>query len=109
MRKIKPKKKDVDKKRKKIEALLQELFRYHGHDHDEAKTLETVKKIAELEPDDPMPAEKVASIYVDYHKTAEADKAVTYLEEHFPPSAYRLFLRGRVCDLKQDYGGCIED
>ena len=108
MRKIKPKKKDVDKKRKKVDALLKDLFHYHGDLHDEAKTLETVKKIYELEPDDPMPAEKVASIYVDYHKPDEADKAVTYLEEHFPPTAYRLFLRGRVCDLKQDYGGCIK-
>ena len=108
MRKIKPKKKDTDRKRKKIEKLLEELFHYHGDLHDEAKTLETVKKMAELEPDDPMPAEKIASIYIDYHRVAEADKAVTYLEEHFPPSAYRLFLRGRVCDLKQDYGGCIE-
>ena len=108
MRKIKPKKKDVEKKRKKVDALLQDLFRYHGQEHDEAKTLETVKKMAELQPDDPMPAEKIASIYVDYHRTKEADEAVTYLEEHFPPTAYRLFLRGRVCDLKQDYGGCIE-
>lgn len=108
MRKIKPKKKDVDKKRKKVDALLKELFHYHGEVHDEAKTLEIVKQIADLNPDDPIPAEKVASIYVDYHKPNEADKAVTYLEQHFPATAYRLFLRGRVCDLKQDYGGCIE-
>ena len=108
MRKIKPKKKDTEKKRKKIESLLKELFHYHGDLHDEAKTLETVKKIADLEPDDPVAAEKVASIYVDYNRRDEADKAVTYLEEHFPTSAYRLFLRGRVCDLQQDYGGCIK-
>ena len=67
MRKIKPKKKDTDKKRKKIDALLKDLFHYHGTVHDEAKTLETVKKIADLNPDDPMPAEKVASIYIDYN------------------------------------------
>ncbi len=108
MRKIKPNKKDVEKKRKKVAKLMEELFRYHGTLHDEAKTLETVKAISELEPDDPIPAEKVASIYVDYHRTNEADKAVTYLEKKFPPSPYRLFLRSRVCDLKQDYGGCIE-
>ena len=108
MRKIKPKKKDTDKKRKKVDALLKDLFHYHGDLHDEVKTLETVKKIADLQPDDPVPAEKVASIYIDYNRRDEADKAVTYLEEHFPPSAYRLFLRGRVCDLKQDYGGCIK-
>lgn len=108
MRKIKPKKKDVGRKQKKIAQLMEELFKYHGQLHDEAKTMETVAKIAELEPDDPIPAEKVASIYVDYHRTEQADKAVTYLEEHFPPTPYRLFLRSRVCDLKQDYGGCVE-
>ena len=40
MRKIKPKKKDIEKKRKKVDELLKELFRYHGELHDEAKTLE---------------------------------------------------------------------
>ena len=108
MRKIKPNKKDIEKKQKKIAKLLEELFYYHGKVHDEAKTMETVKAIAELEPTDPVPAEKVASIYVDYNKRDEADKAVTYLEEHFPPTPYRLFLRSRVCDLKADYGGCIK-
>ena len=107
MRKIKVNKKEVEKKQKKVAALLKELFYYHGEVHDEAKVMETVKAIADLEPDDPMPAEKVASIYVDYNKTNEADKAVTYLEKKFPPTPYRLFLRSRVCDLKQDYGGCI--
>ena len=107
MRKIKANKKDVEKKKKKVDKLLQELFHYHGTVHDEAKTMEIVKEMAELEPDEPIPAEKIASIYVDYHRTNEADKAVTYLEEHFPPTPYRLFLRSRVCDLKQDYGGCI--
>lgn len=108
MRKIKVNKKEVEKKQKKVAALLKDLFYYHGEVHDEAKVMETVKALADIEPDDPMPAEKVASIYVDYNKTNEADKAVTYLEKKFPPTPYRLFLRSRVCDLKQDYGGCIE-
>lgn len=107
MRKIKVNKKELEKKQKKLQNLMKELFYYHGQVHDEAKTLETVKAIAELEPDDPIPAEKVASIYVDYSRTAEADKAVTYLEKKFPPTPYRLFLRSRVQDLKADYGGCI--
>ncbi len=107
MRKIKPNKKEIEKKKKKVDKLMQELFHYHGTVHDEAKTMEIVKEMADLEPDEPTPAEKVASIYVDYHRTAEADKAVTYLEQKFPPTPYRLFLRSRVCDLKQDYGGCI--
>jgi len=108
LRKIKVNKKEQEKKQKKVQKLLEELFYYHGQVHDEAKTLATVKAISELEPDDPIPAEKVASIYVDYNRTAEADKAVTYLEKKFPPTPYRLFLRSRVCDLKADYGGCIE-
>ena len=107
MRKIKASKKEVEKKKKKVDALMKDLFYYHGTVHDEAKVMETVKALAELEPDDPAPAEKIASIYVDYSKVNEADKAVTYLEQKFPPTAYRLFLRSRVCDLKQDYGGCI--
>ena len=107
MRKIKPDKKKVEKKKKQVDKLMKDLFHYHGTVHDEAKTLETVAEIAKLEPDDPTPAEKVASIYVDYHRTNEADKAVKYLEDHFPPTPYRLFLRSRVCDLQQDYGGCI--
>ncbi|MBQ7704803.1 MAG: hypothetical protein IJT73_05165 [Selenomonadaceae bacterium] len=108
MRKIKSNKKDNEKKQKKVQALMKDLFHYHGTVHDEAKTLETVKAIAELEPDDSVAAEKVASIYIDYSRANEADKAVTYLEKKFPPTPYRLFLRSRVCDLKQDYGGCIK-
>ena len=108
MRKIKASKKDVEKKQKKIAKLMEELVHWHAQVHDEKKVMETVAAIAALEPDDPAPAEKVASIYVDYNRTAEADKAVTYLEKHFPPSPYRLFLRSRVQDLKADYGGCVE-
>lgn len=108
MRKIKKNdKKGNDKKKKQIDKLLEELFYYHGKVHDTAKTMEIVKTIAELNPEEPLPAEKVASIYVDYSRRDEADVAVTYLEKHFPPTAYRLFLRSRVQDLKQDYGGCI--
>ena len=71
MRKIKPNKKEIEKKKKKVDKLMQELFHYHGTVHDEAKTMEIVKEMADLEPDEPTPAEKVASIYVDYHRTAE--------------------------------------
>ena len=108
MRKIKVNKKEIEKKHKKIDALLQDLVKYHFHLHDEKKVLETVANIAKLKPDEPMPAEKVASIYIDYNKTEEAEKAVDYLEEKFPPNAYRLFLRARVCDMKSHYGDCIK-
>lgn len=108
MRKIKVNKKDVEKKQKKVQALLNDLLKYHFQLHDEQKVMETAAAMYELKPDDAMPAEKVASIYIDYNKVNEADKAVTYLEEKFPPTPYRLFLRSRVCDLRADYGGCIE-
>ena len=107
MRKIKANKKDVEKKQKKVVEALKELFYCHGQLHDEAKTMAANKALADLEPDDPVAAEKVASIYIDYNRRDEADKAVTYLEKKFPPTPYRLFLRSRVQDLKQDYGGCI--
>ena len=108
MRKIKANKKDIEKNQKKIAQLVEELMYHHTKTHDEKKVMELAKKIAELKPKEPMYAERVASIYVDYIEPAEADKAVTYLEENFPPTAYRLFLRSRVCDLKKDYGGCID-
>lgn len=107
MRKIKPDKKAARKKQEKIHKLMDELFYHHLHTHDEEKLFAVVKEMYELRSEDPVPAEKVASIYIDYHKVIEADLAVRYLEEKFPPDPYRLFLRSRVQDLKQDYGGCI--
>ncbi len=108
MRKIKVNKKEVEKKQKKIAALMQDFIKYHFQLHDEKKVLETMAAIAKLKPDDPIPAEKVASIYIDYGKKDDAEKAVDYLEEKFPPTAYRLFLRARVCDMKSNYGDCIK-
>lgn len=108
MRKIKVNKKDVEKKQKKIAALMNDLMKYHFQLHDEKKVMEIVAEMAKLKPDEPVPAEKVASIYIDYGKAEEAAKAVDYLEEKFPPNAYRLFLRSRVCDMRSDYGGCIK-
>ena len=101
MRKIKVNKKDVEKKQKKVAALLQDLMKYHFQLHDEKKVLETVAEMAKLKPEDTVAAEKIASIYIDYQKVPEAEKAVEYLEEKFPPNAYRLFLRSRVCDEKR--------
>lgn len=108
MRKIKVNKKDAEKKQKKVAALMQDLMKYHFQLHDEKKVMETVAAMAELKPEDPVAAEKIASIYIDYGKVEEAAKAVDYLEEKFPPTPYRLFLRSRVCDMRSDYGGCIE-
>ena len=108
MRKIKVNKKDVEKKQKKVAALMSDLMKYHFQLHDEPKVMEIVGEMAQLKPDDPVPAEKIASIYIDYGKANEAEKAVDYLEEKFPPTAYRLFLRSRVCDMRNNYGECIK-
>ncbi len=108
MRKIKPNKKEIEKKTKKLAKLMDDLQKFHFELHEEAKALETVQKIYDMKPDDPIPSEKVASICIDYGRTDAAAKAVDYLEEKFPPTPYRLFLRARVCDLQRDYGGCIK-
>ncbi|MBR6012432.1 MAG: hypothetical protein IK062_01445 [Selenomonadaceae bacterium] len=108
MRKIKVNKKDLEKKNKKITKMVEELFYHYTTTHDEAKMFELAEKILSLKPTEAFAVEKVSSVYIDHQKKDEADKAVTYMEEHFPPSPYRLFLRSRVCDLKDDYGGCIK-
>lgn len=108
MRKIKVNKKDLEKKNKKITKLVDELFYHYTNTHDEKVMFELSEKIMALKPKEAFAVEKVSSIYIDSQKPDEADKTVSYMEENFPPTAYRLFLRSRVCDLKQDYGGCIK-
>lgn len=108
MRKIKVNKKDLEKRNKKLVKMVEELYHHYSVTHDEKKMFEIAENIMALRPNEAFAVEKVASVYIDASKTKPADKAVTYLEENFPPTAYRLFLRSRVCDLKQDYGGCIK-
>lgn len=108
MRKIKVNKKDVERNNKKAVKLMEELFHHYTVTHDEAKMFEISEKILALRPTNPEPVEKVASIYIDSQDPEKAEMAVDYLEKKFESSAYRLFLRSRVCDLQQDYGGCIK-
>lgn len=107
MRKIKANKKDVERNNKKAMKLAEELFHHYSVTHDESKMFEISEKILALRPTEPYSVEKVASVYIDSIKPDKAAEAVDYLEKNFGPSAYRLFLRSRVCDLQQDYGGCI--
>ena len=108
MRKIKVTKKDVDRKKKTIDKLLEELLDVHMKEHDRARTIELADHILALKPTEPYPMEKVTSIFVDLNETDRAEKASNYMEEHFPPSGYRVFLKSRVYDLRHDYANCIK-
>ena len=107
MRKIKVNKKDVEKKKKQIGKLIEELLDAHMHKHDRKRSIELGEKILALQPTEIYPAEKVTSIFVDLNETERAQRASDYMEKHFPPSAYRTFLKSRVYDLKRDYENCI--
>ena len=108
MRKIKVNKKDIDRKMKNIAKVLDELIENHLRYHDRDKSIASAKKLLALNPPDPYPVEKLTSICIDLNEIDTADAGCVYMESHFPPSGYRVFLRSRVCDLKQDYGGCIK-
>ena len=108
MRKIKVTKKDADKRKKLIDTLLNELLDVHMNKHDRPKTIELAEQIMALKPNLTYPMEKVTSIFVDLNETERAARASKYMEEHFPPSGYRMFLKSRVYDLRHDYEGCIK-
>ena len=108
MRKIKVNKKDLDRKNKNVAKVLDELIEAHLRYHDRDKSIATAKKLLALKPNDPYPLEKLTSICIDLNEIDTADEGCTYMEQHFEPSGYRVFLRSRVCDLKTDYGGCIK-
>ena len=108
MRKIKLTQKDLSKKKKLVDTLLEELLETHMKKHDRPRTIELADQILSLKPQDPYPMEKVTSIFVDLNETDRADAASKYMEEHFPPSGYRTFLKSRVFDLRHDYEGCIK-
>ena len=108
MRKIKPTKKDLDRRKKNIDKLLEELLEVHMREHDRQKTIELADQILALRPSEAYPMEKVTSIFVDLNETERAAQASKYMEDHFPPSGYRMFLKSRVFDLRHDYEGCIK-
>ena len=92
-----------DEKRREVSKLMDELIR--GRELLSNNKLENVrlaKKIFAIEPNDPEPVEQVASLFIDYQMADEAESAVAYLEKNFPPTAYRLFLRARVCRIKDN-------
>ena len=108
MRKLKTNKKDVEKKKKQVATLLTELLDTHMNKHDRPNTIRLTEEIMALSPTEPYPCEKVTSILVDINETDRAAKASEYMEKHFPPSSYRMFLKSRVYDLRHDYESCIK-
>ncbi len=110
MRKIKNKNKakDNEKRVKQQQKLFEELIKQHNEVHDRNRIAELAEKLLELEPEQPIIVENIASVCIDNSIVPVADKAVKYMEEHFPPSCYRVFLRCRVYDLQRNYGGAIE-
>ncbi len=108
MRKIKVNKKDVDRKNKQIGKALDDLIEAHLKLHDREKTIECAKKLLALKPNDPFPVEKLTSVCIDLNEYDTAKAGSDYMEKHFPPSGYRVFLKSRVYDVQHDYGGCIK-
>ena len=91
-----------EEKRREISRLTKEMDKYRSL-HDNKKALLVADKIFRLEPDEPEPAEKVASLCVDLKRVKEAKIATDYLEKNFPPTPYRLLLRANNFALQNNF------
>lgn len=88
-----------------VSELTDELI-YDVEDlRDKKEILKTAEKLFALQPDEPAPVERIASIYVDYKMEDKAETVIAYLEKNFPPSPYRLLMRARLHFLKEN---CLE-
>ena len=97
-----------EEKSREVSRLTAELIHAVEVLHDKDKILTLAKKIFAIKPATPEPLERVASLYIDYKMVDEADEVVTYLEENFPPSTYRLLLRARSYFIKKNMLACID-
>ncbi|MBO4780016.1 MAG: hypothetical protein J5497_05205, partial [Selenomonadaceae bacterium] len=97
-----------EEKRCEVSKLHDELIQIRELFHDKERLLWVAKKLFALKPDTPEPIEKVASLYIDYKMADEAEAVMAWLEEKFPPSAYRLMLRARTFRLRENMTACIE-
>ena len=93
---------------REVALLTNELIQAVEVLHDKEKILRTAEKIFAMEPAEPAPLERVASVYIDHKMEDDAEKVVAYLEKNFPPSTYRLMLRARVHFLKKNMLECIK-
>ncbi len=85
-----------EEKAQVVTALTAELIHAVEVLRDREKILRAAEKLFALKPDDPASIERVASVYVDYKMADESETVVSWLEENFPPSPYRLLLRARI-------------
>ena len=97
-----------EENRSEVSELLDELIQAHEIFNDKDKVLLAAGKIFALKPDEPAPLEKVASVYVDYQMKDESEAVLSYLEENFPPSAYRLMLHARIFFFQNNMLDCIK-
>ena len=97
-----------DEKDREISRLNEELIYEVEVLHDKDKSLQTAEKIFAMKPADPKFFERIASLYNDYEMTEKAEEVITYLEENFPPSTYRLLLRARNYFNKKNMLACIK-
>ncbi|MBE8952504.1 MAG: glycosyltransferase [Quinella sp. 1Q7] len=97
-----------DEKRREVSRLTDELIQIRELFHNKERLLWVAKKLFSLKPDTPAPIEKVASLYIDYKMADEAETVMSWLEENFPPSAYRLMLRARTFRLRENMQACID-
>ena len=95
-------------KRREVSRLTNELINFKEVLNDREKILQTAEKILSLNPDDPEPLEKIASIYSDYNMLDQVDDVLNYLEKNFPPSPYRLLLRARTYLFQNNALECIK-
>lgn len=82
-----------EEKRREIEQLTKDLTAYKEVYIDKEKILQKVERLFALEPEDASTVEKIVSIYISYRMVDEAQKALDYMEEKFPPNHYRLLLK----------------
>ncbi|MBR4152864.1 MAG: glycosyltransferase [Selenomonadaceae bacterium] len=91
-----------EEKKREIERLTNELLQYKELFNDSKRILQIAEKIFALKPDEAMPVEKVANVYINYKMTDEAEKVLDYLEEKFPPTRHRTLLRAQFYFIKKN-------
>ena len=91
MRKIKQTQKDLSRKKKTVEKLLEELLEVHMKEHDRPRTINLADQILALKPTDAYPMEKVTSIFVDLNEADRAEAASNSSSSMAAPEAVERF------------------
>ena len=97
-----------EEKSREVSKLNAELIHAVEVLRDKDKSIRLAQKIFAMRPATPEPLEKVASVLIDYKMKDQAEEVMTYIEENFPPSSFRLLLQARTYDLKNNKLACIK-